>query len=86
MEFNLEAKTIYFRLVKEQDAGFICSLRNDDKLNNYISKSTADEDAQREWILNYKESVSINFCVAILVARLASWTRRISRSGFFIFV
>ena len=36
--------------------------------------------------LNYKEIVSINFCVAILVARLASWTRRISRSGFFIFV
>ncbi len=35
---------------------------------------------------NYKERVSINFCVAILVARLASWTRRISRSGFFIFV
>ena len=35
---------------------------------------------------NYKERVSINFRVAILVARLASWTRRISRSGFFIFV
>lgn len=55
MDFNLEAKNIYFRLVEEQDAGFICSLRNDDELNNYLSKSTADENAQREWILSYKE-------------------------------
>lgn len=55
MDFNLEAKNIYFCLVEEQDADFICSLRNDDELNNYLSKSTADENAQREWILNYKE-------------------------------
>lgn len=55
MDFNLEARTTYLRLVKEQDASFICSLRNDVQLNAYISKSTADEEAQRQWIINYKK-------------------------------
>ena len=44
--FNLKAGTIYLRLVHENDAAFICSLRNNDQLNTYISKSTADEEAQ----------------------------------------
>lgn len=52
--FNLKAGTIYLRLVHENDAAFICSLRNDDKLNTYISKSTADINAQKKWIVNYK--------------------------------
>lgn len=54
VDFNLEAKTIYLRLVNEDDAEFICSLRNDDKLNTFISKSTANIDAQKQWIVNYK--------------------------------
>ena len=53
--FNLKAGTIYLRLVHENDAAFICSLRNNDQLNTYISKSTADEEAQRQWIVNYKK-------------------------------
>lgn len=55
MDFNLKANTVYLRLVKESDAVFICGLRNDEQLNTYISKSTADEEAQRNWIINYKE-------------------------------
>lgn len=55
MDFVLKAKTTYLRLVREEDASFICSLRNDDQLNTYISKSTADEEAQRQWIANYKQ-------------------------------
>ena len=53
--FNLKAGTIYLRLVHENDAAFICSLRNNDQLNTYISKSIADEEAQRQWIVNYKK-------------------------------
>ena len=58
INFNLKAKTVYLRLVAEDDAEFICSLRNDDKLNTFISKSTVDIDAQKQWILNYKERES----------------------------
>lgn len=58
MQFDLEAKTIYLRLVRKEDALFICSLRNNDQLNTYISKSTASEEAQREWIINYKQRES----------------------------
>ncbi|WP_298737851.1 GNAT family N-acetyltransferase [uncultured Psychrobacter sp.] len=55
MNFELEAKTTYLRLVEEKDASFICNLRNDKQLNTYISKSTADDEAQRQWIVNYKK-------------------------------
>lgn len=54
VNFNLKANTTYLRLVEENDAGFICTLRNNDKLNTYISKSTADTKSQAEWIRNYK--------------------------------
>lgn len=55
MKFKLKANTVYLRLVEEIDALFICSLRNDDKLNTFISKSTSDERAQRDWIISYKQ-------------------------------
>lgn len=54
-DFNLRAGTVYLRLVDESDAAFICSLRNNNELNTYISKSTADEEAQRQWIVSYKK-------------------------------
>lgn len=54
INFDLKASTIYLRLVTEDDAAFICSLRSDDKLNTYISKSSADVESQRIWISNYK--------------------------------
>lgn len=57
-DFNLKAITTHLRLVREEDAAFICSLRNDDRLNAYISKSTADIEAQRQWINNYKKKES----------------------------
>ena len=50
--FDLKASSIYLRLVTEDDAEFICSLRSNDKLNTYISKSSADVESQRVWILD----------------------------------
>lgn len=58
MEFNLSSKTVYLRLVQPEDAAFICSLRNNEQLNKFISKSTSEEDAQRDWIMNYKNRES----------------------------
>lgn len=55
IDFKLKASTVYLRLVQEKDAAFICNLRNKEELNTYISKSTADEEAQRKWISNYKK-------------------------------
>lgn len=54
VNFNLIADTVYLRLVQEEDAKFICTLRNNDSLNTFISKSTSDINLQAEWIKNYK--------------------------------
>ncbi|WP_438012708.1 GNAT family N-acetyltransferase [Psychrobacter raelei] len=54
MQFNLTAKTIYLRLLTEDDAEFVCQLRGDDKLNTFISKTDVDIEVQRQWIKSYK--------------------------------
>ncbi|QSE45806.1 GNAT family N-acetyltransferase [Acinetobacter johnsonii] len=68
--FNLKAGTTYLRLVGEEDAEFICSLRNDEKLNTYISKSTADINTQKEWIRNYKNKESNNTEYYFIICRV----------------
>ena len=54
MAIILKGKSIYLRLVNESDAEFICMLRNNDKLNQYISSSASDVFAQKQWINEYK--------------------------------
>ena len=51
---NLSARTIYFRLINENDAEFICSLRSDPYLNAYLSTSDNRISVQEEWIRKYK--------------------------------
>lgn len=51
---NLISNSIYLRLVEDNDAAFICDLRNNQQLNSYISNSTNDVEIQRNWIINYK--------------------------------
>lgn len=70
INFNLRASTTYLRLVNEEDAEFICSLRNDDKLNTYISKSSADINAQKEWIRNYKNKEFSNTEYYFIICKL----------------
>lgn len=70
IDLNLKAGTTYLRLVNEDDAEFICSLRNDEKLNTYISKSTADINAQKEWIQNYKNKELDNKEYYFIICRL----------------
>jgi len=54
MNFLLESKSIRLRLVEENDAEFILSLRLDPKYNNFISKVDNDIAAQKSWIRKYK--------------------------------
>ena len=68
--FNLKAGTIYLRLVQENDAAFINSLRNNNQLNTYISKSTADINTQKEWIRNYKNKESNNTEYYFIICRV----------------
>lgn len=58
MPYKLISNSIYLRLVSEEDASFICDLRNQEKLNAYISKSTDDVTIQKQWIKNYKDRES----------------------------
>lgn len=45
----------HLRLVEPDDAAFICELRSDPALNKHLSASSPDVEAQRAWILRYKE-------------------------------
>jgi RimJ/RimL family protein N-acetyltransferase len=51
---KLESKTVRLRFVEESDAGFILSLRLDDRYNQFLSKVTPDLEAQKSWIRSYK--------------------------------
>lgn len=50
-----EARSVFFRLATEDDAAFIYSLRMDDNFNKYISAVGGGVEAQREWLVKYKE-------------------------------
>lgn len=45
----------HLRFVEPEDAEFICKLRSDQSLNKHISKSDPDIEAQRDWIVKYKD-------------------------------
>lgn len=53
--FSLERYGLYVRLVLEDDAEFINSLRRDLKLSRFISPTEDNVDIQKEWIRNYKQ-------------------------------
>lgn len=46
--------TIRLKLIEEEDAEFVLSLRLDPKYNSFLSEVTADLAAQKEWIKTYK--------------------------------
>jgi hypothetical protein len=49
------AKHIQFRLVDISDAEFILSLRTDPTKNKFISSVENDLEAQRQWLIDYKQ-------------------------------
>ncbi|MCT2563128.1 GNAT family N-acetyltransferase [Chryseobacterium herbae] len=52
---TIEYKGIKLRFVETDDASFIISIRNNEKKSRFISKTSPDVDAQKQWIQSYKE-------------------------------
>lgn len=67
---NLSLKTIYFRLVNEEDASFILSLRNNDQYNKYLSYVNNDINQQIDWIKRYKEKEEKNIEYYFIIHRI----------------
>lgn len=59
INFTLERYGLYVRLVSEDDAAFINTLRQDLKLSRFISPTEDNIDKQKEWICNYKQREKI---------------------------
>ena len=53
--FELDRYGLHVRLVREEDAAFILSLRTDSKLSRFIHPTENDEVKQRANIRGYKE-------------------------------
>jgi len=52
--FTLERYGLQVRLVNEEDAEFIVSLRTDSRLSRYIHETSQSVEEQKQWIRNYK--------------------------------
>lgn len=55
IDFPLRNKEFVFRLVDVDDAEFILSLRTDENLSKFLSKTKNDIHEQQKWIKKYKE-------------------------------
>ena len=51
---DLQSKTVRLRLIEEQDAEFVLTLRLDDRYNQFLSSVNPSIAAQKEWIKKYK--------------------------------
>lgn len=51
---DLQSKTVRLRLIEEQDAEFVLTLRLDDRYNQFLSSVSPSVAAQKEWIKKYK--------------------------------
>lgn len=63
-------KTIRLRLVEEQDAEFILSLRLDERYNQFLSGVTPDVEAQKAWIRKYKADEAAGLQYYFIIERL----------------
>ncbi len=52
---KLTSKTVSLRLITEEDAEFVLSLRTDSKYNQFLSAVSADVEQQKSWIRKYKD-------------------------------
>lgn len=53
--FEIERYGLHVRLVREEDAEFIVSIRTDPQNQRFIHDTNTSISAQKEWIRNYKE-------------------------------
>lgn len=67
---SLNSKTIRLRLIEESDADFVLQLRLNPKYNAFLSKVTADLEAQKRWIKNYKIEEEIGQQYYFIIERI----------------
>lgn len=53
--FEIEKYGLHVRLVNENDAEYIVSLRTDSKLGKYLNPTQNDTENQKQWIRDYKK-------------------------------
>jgi len=78
-DFTLERYGLQVRLVEEEDAEFIVSLRTDPRLSRYIHETSPDIEAQKQWIRNYKkrEAEGLDYYFIFLVNNIRQGVARI---------
>jgi len=54
LDFTLERYGLQVRLVEEEDAEFIVSLRTDPRLSKHLHATPSDIEQQKQWIRDYK--------------------------------
>lgn len=67
---RINSKSILIRLVEEEDAEFILSLRLSQDLNSFLSKVDTDVEGQRNWIKCYKKDEAKKKQYYFIVERL----------------
>lgn len=67
---KLESKSVRLRYVEIEDAEFIIKLRLDEKYNAFISNTSSDVSAQREWIRKYKTDEKVGTQFYFIIERL----------------
>lgn len=72
---ELKSKTVRLRLVEQDDAEFILSLRLDPKYNRFLSGVTNDLVAQKEWIVKYKEDERAGSQLYFIIERMDDGVR-----------
>lgn len=67
---DLQSKTVRLRLIEEQDAEFVLTLRLDDRYNQFLSSVSPSVAAQKEWINRYKTDESEGTQYYFIIERL----------------
>ena len=67
---TLKSKSIQFRLINENDAEFVLSLRLDNKYNSFLSTVGNDLNAQKKWISSYKKDEELGTQYYFIIERL----------------
>lgn len=67
---ELKLKTIRLRLIDENDASFVLSLRLDPELNSYLSSVSGDLNGQIKWIREYKSDEQQGLQYYFIIERL----------------
>jgi len=67
---SISSKSILIRLVEEEDAEFILSLRLSENLNTFLSKVDSDINGQRLWIRDYKKDEAESRQFYFIIERL----------------